>query len=67
MNNTATDDRNADLIPEILQALKHHEAGSSEKRDQFLTRIQEKLVDRGEHPHEFWKQWHQLVLLYRQV
>ena len=64
MNNAATDDRNADLIPEILNALAHNKAGNSEQRDICLCNINHKLMQRGDDPSEFWTSWTELVRMY---
>ena len=61
MNNTATDDRNADLIPEILNALAHHKEGNTGQRDIQIANIQYKLMERGDDPQQFWADWIECV------
>ena len=57
-------DRNADLIPMILDALANNKAGNSEQRDICLRNINQKLTERGDDPSDFWKSWNELVQLY---
>ena len=58
------DDRNADLIPMIVNALAHNKAGNKEQRDICLCNINHKLMQRGDEPDEFWKAWRELVRIY---
>ena len=64
MTTTATDDRNCDLIPEIINALEHNKAGNYEQRDTCLVTISRKLTERGDDPVEFWTTWAELMSLY---
>ena len=64
MTTTATDDRNCDLIPEILKALAHNKAGNHEQRDICLSNINFKLMERGYDYVEFWATWTELMSLY---
>ena len=64
MTNLQTDDRNCDLIPEILNALAHNKAGNSEQRDICLCNINYKLMERGDDPNQFWTTWADLMSLY---
>ena len=58
------DDRNADLIPMIINALAHNKEGNSEQRDICLCNINHKLMERGDEPDEFWKSWNELIRIY---
>ena len=58
------DDRNADLIPMIINALAHNKEGSSEQRDICLCNINHKLMERGDEPDEFWNSWNELIRIY---
>ena len=64
MPNLQTDDRNCDLIPEILNAVAHNKAGNSEQRDICLCNINYKLMERGDDPHRFWTTWADLMSRY---
>ena len=53
-NNISHDDRNADLGPEILQALDANKAGNFNERNSILFGINSKLVERGDNVSDFW-------------
>jgi len=48
------DDRNADLVPEILQALDANKAGNFNERNSILSGINAKLAERGDDASDFW-------------
>ena len=64
MNASAIDDRNADLIPEILNALAHHKAGNTEQMQIQICNINHKLMQRGDDSDEFWAGWPELCRIY---
>ena len=66
-NNISLDDRNADLVPEILNALAHNKAGNSEQRDICLCNINHKLMERGDEPNQFWTSFQECMNIVSQA
>ena len=63
-NPAATDDRNCDLIPQVLNALAHHKTGNVEMMQIVIGNINHKLMQRGDDPDEFWADWTELCRIY---
>ena len=61
MTNTATINRNDDLVPMVVNAIAHNKAGNSEQRDICLCNINHKLMERGDEPSEVWASWVELM------
>ena len=64
MTSTATDDRNCDLIPQVLNALAHHKAANIEMMQIQIANINHQLMQRGDDPDEFWAGWAELCRIY---
>ena len=61
------DDRNADLVPEILQALDANKAGNFNERNAILAGINTKLAERGDDASDFWTSFQECMNIVSQA
>lgn len=66
-NDVFQDDRNADLVPEILQALDANKAGNFNERNSILFGINAKLAERGDDASDFWTSFQECMNIVSQA